>query len=102
MTTGIAEMPGKKSVEKSRRDIRVEIYNQTYISVGRRLGILRKLADLSIAACADSAGTLTSIVKSRDPPRCTLMTNSPPATNPRTDAPNWQPKRGMREMLDSF
>lgn len=62
MTTGIAEMPGKKSVETSAPPIiRVEIYNQTYnIRSDGDSEYLTKLADFVDSRMREiSSGTLT-------------------------------------------
>ncbi len=62
MTTGIAEMPGKKSVETSAPPIiRVEIYNQTYnIRSDGDSEYLTKLADFVDGRMREiSSGTLT-------------------------------------------
>ena len=62
MTTGIAEMPGKKSAETSAPPIiRVEIYNQTYnIRSDGDSEYLTKLADFVDSRMREiSSGTLT-------------------------------------------
>ncbi|MFN2498113.1 MAG: cell division protein ZapA [Pyrinomonadaceae bacterium] len=62
MTTGIAEMPGKKTVETSPPPIiRVEIYNQTYnIRSDGDSAYLTKLADFVDSRMREiSSGTLT-------------------------------------------
>src|ERR1043165_10034629 len=62
MTTGIAEMPGKKAVESSAPPImRVEIYNQTYnIRSDGDTEYLTKLADFVDSRMREiSSGTLT-------------------------------------------
>src|ERR1700682_3066573 len=62
MTTGIAEMPGKKTVETSAPPIiRVEIYNQTYnIRSDGDSEYLTKLADFVDSRMREiSSGTLT-------------------------------------------
>jgi len=62
MTTGIAEMPGKKAVESSAPPIiRVEIYNQTYnIRSDGDSEYLMKLADFVDSRMREiSSGTLT-------------------------------------------
>src|SRR6266550_9007181 len=62
MTTGIADMPGKKSVETSAPPIiRVEIYNQTYnIRSDGDSEYLTKLADFVDGRMREiSSGTLT-------------------------------------------